>query len=468
MRPASTRMFLAWWLLLSGCTVPSRQAPSLAATSRSGPDTWVLLVAGGERAAFSHVRAAGEALFALGSFSGQTDLAGQRLTSQGGQDLFLARLDAEGHVSWLQRFGGPSDELADGLAPHTDGTVVVAGSFAGTADFAGTTLRSEGELDCFVMKRAQEDGRLLWARRFGGSGRMMCRAVALDSSGDIVVTGLVHGTVDLGAGVWPGAGEGDTFLMKLSGRDGSPRWARHFGGAGDDVGRGLAVDASDTIYFSGHFSSGVTGAAGSVDFGTGALTSAGDSDAFLTAFSRDGRCLWARTSGKANFDMAKSVVVGLDGNLYLTGLFQREDVVRPADGVVFSAGGFEGYLASYSAKGEARWMRHFPKMTSGHRLAVAPSGELLLAGHFTDALDLGAAGTPRSEGKNDALVAGFGPEGEARWAHRFGGPGQDYGYAVDVTPQGAVILGGMRTGASRGEGHTAPGEAFLQRVTPTR
>ncbi|HZH76585.1 MAG TPA: hypothetical protein VEY88_11160 [Archangium sp.] len=438
--------------------------PSPAASARSRPDTWVLRVAGGEWAQLSNVSAAGEALFALGTFGGQVELAGEKLTSQGGQDAFLARLGDDGHVSWLQRFGGPSDELVDGLATHPEGSVVAVGSFAGTVDFGGTTLRSQGELDCFIMKRAQEDGRLLWARRFGGSGRMMCRAVALDREGDIVVTGLVHGPVDLGAGVWPGAGEGDTFLMKLSGRDGSLQWVRHFGGAGDDVGRGLVVDASGTLYFSGHFSAGVTGEAGAVDFGTGALTSEGDSDAFLTAFTPGGRCLWARTLGRANFDMAKSVVVGLDGNLYLTGLFQRDDVVRPAEGVVFSAGGFEGYLASYSAAGEPRWTRRFPTMTSGHKLAVMPSGELVLAGHFSDALELGAAGTLRSEGKKDAFAMGFDPEGETRWAHRFGGPGEDYGYAVDITPRGAVILGGMLTGAPPEKGHTAPTEAFLTRL----
>ncbi|HEX8434830.1 hypothetical protein [Archangium sp.] len=423
----------------------------------------MLRVVGGERSELANVSAGAEALFALGTFSGQAELAGRRLTSTGGQDVFLARLDEEGHVSWLQHFGGPSDELSDGLAPDTDGTVVAVGSFAGTGDFVGMTLQSTGELDCFVMKRAQEEGRLVWARRFGGSGRMMCRAVALDSSGDIIVTGVFYGTVDLGPDVWRSAGEGDTFLMKLSGRDGSLRWARQFGGTGDDVGRGLAVDASGTIYFSGHFSSGVTGEAGTVDFGGGALTSAGDADAFLTAFSWNGRCLWARAFGRANFDMAKSVVVGLDGNLYLTGLFQRDEVVRPEHGILFTAGGFEGYLASYSATGEERWVRRFPTMNSGHKLAVGPSGELVLTGHFTDTLDLGAAGTLRSEGKRDVFVAGFGPEGKARWAHRFGGPGQDYGYAVAVTRQGAVILGGLLEGTPQVRGHSAPAEAFLTR-----
>jgi hypothetical protein len=417
------------------------------------PEGWVLTTTGSETAQVSHV-VAGEALFAVGSFQGQTELAGEQLTSAGGQDIFLARLTEAGGVSWLQRFGGSSDDSSDSLALDGEGALVVAGSFTGTADFSGTTLRGEGEGDCFVMKRRQEDGRLLWARRFGGTGSMMCRAVALDGVGDILVTGLFHGTVDLGVGTWSSAGMADTFLMKLSGRDGSPRWARHFGGKGDDVGRGLAVDGSGTVYLSGHFGSTATGEAGVVDFGTGAVTSAGDSDGFLAAFAEDGRCVWTRTFGAVNYDMAKAVVVGRDGHLYLTGLFQRPDVVRQPAQPLFASGGFEGMLASYSVAGEPRWVRRFPAMISGHRLALAPSGELVLAGHFSGALDLGAAGTLRSEGKGDAFVAGFSLEGEARWARRFGGPGADYGYAVAVTAQGGVLLGGIR----------AASEAFLLKL----
>ncbi len=430
------RLLLPWCILLCGCLMPARQQPD------ARPEGWVLTVTGGETAKVTQV-VAGEALFAVGSFGGQVELAGERLASAGGQDIFLARISEEGRVSWLQRFGGPGDDASDSLALDGDGGLVVAGSFADT-----------DASNCFVMKRRQDDGRLLWEHRLGGTGSMMCRAVALDEAGDILVTGLFHGTVDVGVGAWSSAGLADTFLMKLSGRDGSLKWARPFGGSGDDVGRGLAVDGTGTVYLSGHFASAVTGEAGAVDFGTGAVTSAGDSDGFLVAFTGEGRCLWTRTFGEANYDMAKAVVVGRDGHLYLTGLFQRLDVVRQEGQPLFSSGGFEGLLASYSVKGEPRWVRRFPAMISGHRLVLASSGELVLAGHFTGELDLGAARTLRSEGKGDAFVAGFSLEGEARWGQRFGGPGADYGYAVAVTAQGGVLLGGMR----------AASEAFLLRL----
>jgi hypothetical protein len=403
----------------------------------------VLTVTGGETAQVSQV-VAGEALFAVGSFGGQVELAGKRLTSAGGQDIFLVRLGEEGRVSWLQHFGGSGDDLSDSLALDGEGGLVVAGAFA----------RGEGESDCFVMKRRQDDGGLVWEHRFGGAGSMMCRAVVLDGAGDILVTGLFHGTVDVGGEHWSSAGLADAFLMKLSGRDGSLKWARPFGGAGDDVGRGLAVDGTGTVYLSGHFASAVTGEAGAVDFGTGAVTSAGDSDGFLAAFTGEGRCLWTRTFGAANYDMAKAVGVGPGGHLYLTGISQRLDVVRQPGQPLFSSGGFEGLLASYTVEGAPRWVRYFPAMISGHRLVPSPSGELVLAGHFTGELDLGVAGTLRSEGKGDAFVAGFTPEGEARWAQRFGGPSADYGYAVAVTAQGGVLLGGMR----------AASEAFLLRL----
>jgi outer membrane protein assembly factor BamB len=180
--------------------------------------------------------------------------------------------------------------------------------------------------------------------------------------------------------------------------------------------------------------------AGAVDFGAGRVVSAGDSDAFLAAFSEDGHCLWARAIGGPNFDMAKSVVPAGDGGFFLTGLFQRDVPHQPGQ-LLFSLGGFEGFVARYSARGEELWRHRYPAMTSGHALALTPSGALVLAGHFTSALELGAGRTLQSAGKNVAVVAAFGPEGDIRWAHRLGGSEHDFGYAVTSVGDGVAVAG---------------------------
>jgi hypothetical protein len=380
-------------------------------------------------------------ILAIGSFEGETLVGNQRLVSSGEEDVLVARLAPDMQVRWARRWGGPGYDDGDAIESGADGSLLVVGSITGAVDWDGTALSGDGSLDCFIAKLDGDDGHAQWIHRFGGAGGAACRSAAYDRAGDVWVTGRFDGEVDLGFGPRSSAGTNDLFLVKLSGQDGSPQWARTFGGSGDDVGRDVAVTASGTILLTGHFSMAVEPSVGAVDFGAGRLTSAGDSDAFLAAFSGDGHCLWARAFGGRNFDMAKSVVSASDGTLFLTGLFQGEVTPQPGE-ILFSAGGFEGFVARLSAQGEVLWRYQYPALTSGHALALTPSGDLAMVGHFTSALDLGAGRKLQSKGQNDVAVVLFGSAGDVRWTDHLGGSGADYGYAVTAVAAG-VAVGGM-------------------------
>jgi hypothetical protein len=370
-------------------------------------------------------------------------LSDQRLESAGEADAFLARLEPEGQVRWLQRFGGPGDDSADALALGPDGSLLVVGRYTGPAAFGDTRLEGTG---CFVAKVAREDGRVLWARGFGGRGYAQCRSVAVDAAGDVLITGLFQGALSMGTETWTSAGESDLFLAKLSGADGAPRWARRFGGSGDDVARDVVVTPSGTVLLVGYFSAGAEGPAGAVDFGPSELVSTGDADAFLASFDGEGRCQWARALGGPTFDMVKSVVVAGDGSLYLTGLFQRAGVKTEPGQVLFTAGGFEGFLARYSEDGQERWTHRYPAMRSGHALAGPVAGDVVLVGHFEGTLELDATWKLTSvDAKSDAVAVVYDANGAVRRAERWGGPGPDYGYAVAATGTD-LFVGGMLAG----------------------
>ncbi|WP_395829556.1 hypothetical protein [Archangium violaceum] len=398
-------------------------------------------------------------ILAVGSFEGETTLGGQRLVSSGQQDVFVARIDPAGLVRWVRHWGGPGDDLGDAIVAGAQGAFLVTGGLSEEVDIGGALLPGGGGQDCFIAKLALEDGHPQWVRRFGGTGDSVCRSAAFDGSGDVLVTGRFTGQVELGDKTWSSAGLNDLFLLKLSGQDGTLRWARVFGGPGEDTGRDVAVDTAGTAFITGDFSQGVEPSVGTVDFGTGRLSSAGDADAFLAAFSGDGRNLWARAIGGPNFDLSKSVVPAQDGSLYLTGLFQRDVPHQPGQ-LFFTLGGFEGFVARYSSRGEELWRRRYPTMTSGHALAPMPFGALAMVGHFTSILDLGEGRELRSAGKNDVVVALFGADGEVRWAHHLGGPGQDFGYAVTSIAEG-VVAGGMSTEVMETNASTGSTHGFI-------
>jgi len=102
--------------------------------------------------------------------------------------------------------------------------------------------------------------------------------VSVDGIGNIVVTGYFNGTVDFGGGALTSAGGTDIFLANFD-ASGTHLWSRRFGDASTQRGYSVAVDGMGKIIVTGFFR-------GTVDFGGGVLTSAGNSDIFLAKFLR--------------------------------------------------------------------------------------------------------------------------------------------------------------------------------------
>ena len=55
----------------------------------------------------------------------------------------------------------------------------------------------------------------LWSKRFGDGDDQHARSVAVDASGNVIVTGYFYGTIDFGGGALTSAGGGDIFVAKF-------------------------------------------------------------------------------------------------------------------------------------------------------------------------------------------------------------------------------------------------------------
>ncbi|KYG02392.1 hypothetical protein BE21_05295 [Sorangium cellulosum] len=217
------------------------------------------------------------------------DLGGGPLTSAGGEDVFVAKLDAAGAHLWSKRFGDDALQRAYGVAIDGSGAVVIGGTFLGSVDFGGGPLVSAGGFDflepgsvtwggnMFVTKFGPA-GELLWAKRFGDYGPQTALDIAANVEGDIAITGLLYGHVDLGTGLMD-CTYGDVFAAKLD-ATGAARWAKHTGDRGRQYGYSTAIDATGSVFAAGPF-------LGTIDFGTGPLvnpTSKQGFDSFLVKF----------------------------------------------------------------------------------------------------------------------------------------------------------------------------------------
>ena len=268
----------------------------VSVTAYSGPDTFVAKYSGtnGSHAwsrnfpnssdDFGNAVAVGGSgdVFLAGYFIGGIDLGGGALVSAGANDILLAKLSGAtgGHI-WSKRFGSTGPDIAKAIAVDASDNVVVTGYFTQTVDFGGGPLNAgtTGYSDLFVAKYSGSNGAEIWSLNSGSTlFADEGKAIAVDPSGNVVVTGSFQGTIDLGGGPLVSAGLAELFVAKFSAARGDHQWSKRFGGVSDEIGFGVAVDGNSYTLATGYFW-------GSVGFGADTLTSAGSTDVFLVSFA---------------------------------------------------------------------------------------------------------------------------------------------------------------------------------------
>ena len=140
-------------------------------------------------------------VYMAGYFQGALALGATNLLSAGGPDIFLAKYDRLGQLLWvrqagssaLYQTGGFSSDVALGLVTDSAGNVYITGSFAGTANFGGSTLAKTSGAALFLAKYSPI-GNVLWAIQSGGSGNVQGQGLCLGPNGSLFVTGIFTGT----------------------------------------------------------------------------------------------------------------------------------------------------------------------------------------------------------------------------------------------------------------------------------
>jgi hypothetical protein len=195
----------------------------------------------GNRALAALALDAGANVFLGLNFTGGAQIGNKEHTDKGGGDFGIVKLDATTLAPlWSTVVGSPSPDSLTALRVDAAGSVVAAFNTAGVVDLGGGPLGGSGSTGIGAAK-FDLNGALKWSTSFPGSSATV-DALALDSSGDIVLAGSVNGNVTFGAGHLLTAGPGgDAFLAKLSGT-GVYQWSHLINGDGMQNTPRLAVE----------------------------------------------------------------------------------------------------------------------------------------------------------------------------------------------------------------------------------
>jgi hypothetical protein len=389
--------------------------------------------------------------FVTGAFEGKAAaFDGIHLASAGRTDVFVARLDREGHVAWALAIGGPGADEGRGIAIAPSGDLYVTGSFSGTVDFDPGPGRAEliaaGGTDAFLL-RLTPQGALVWARRLGGklgapssvqsSVKSSAWGLRVAAGADAVwITGGFTGSLD-GPGL-DSAGGSDAFVAKYD-FDGNLQWARRIGGPKDDEGRGVAAGRNGEVWVAGNFvetpSLGPEG--GGLD-----MRSAGKTDVFLLRLDATGRLLGSGHIGGEGEDGCEGLAAIDQGGVAIIGEFTKTADVDPGPGTLSFAsnGASDAFLVTVDGTGRLLWAHQYGETGADLGLGVAADryGALYSIGFLE-----------RRHGESLAWVDEHSETGMRTWSLGLQASGGLQAQAIAVSPYGTPTVVGSFKGEIR-------------------
>jgi hypothetical protein len=346
-------------------------------------------------------------VFMTGNFEGTAVFNEISLVSTGSADAFIAKYSSEGALQWVQKGGGASFEYPQNLAVDNEGSVVVVGGFYGTTTFGGSTQGSTSSGDIFLVKYSSS-GAFQWLQVAGGTTNSDAGTdLDVDENGNVYVTGYFTVAANFSGTRVNAEYARDIFVAKYSGA-GAIQWVRRAGGAGDDTGRGIAVDGSGNVYITGEYSANLpsTIVGADVTFGTIKPTSLNDSkDLFVAKLDNSGVFQWVQVGGSKFDDQGWDIITDANGDVFVIVYFQDAFKI---DNQTLVSKGSDILIARYNSSGALQSVRQEGGEGSDIplRIALSKSGNLFATGIFYNSTSI-AGKSLVSAGAEDVFIARF-------------------------------------------------------------
>jgi len=408
-------------------------------------------------------------IYMVGLFSGKVDFGNKKPLDSGKQvNVFLTKYDSEGALKWVKSIGNKGEEDASAVAVDKDDNVIVVGLFSNQLRIGSKLLDAEHEADNIFVAKFDDEGKLQWATDFGADGNEVANGLAVDSAGNILVTGTFQQFIDFGAGKLRSVGNNDVFITKLTPK-GKLVWARSMGALHDDVGRALAVDVQDNVYLGADLTRNTKLDGKKLDI-------KGQTDAAVIKFDSNGKVVWATTVGGAFQEILVGLAVDPAGGVIATGGFKDKMTVG---GETFkSKGNSDIFIVKLDSKGKVAWTRAYGNRYKdvGASVSTNKFGTIMVTGWFESTVDFGN-GKFKSAGNKDIFLLKLSADGKHLWSSQYGAKGDDTARAILIDDDGVVTVsgtfrfevdfGGNPLDSARDLEKKLPaGDAFLTRFTP--
>ena len=233
--------------------------------------------------------------------------------NNGAQDYWLAKLDAQGNLSWQKSFGFQGNDIGNSVIQTSDLGYLMTGILDVTASNGegntGRTARHAGG-DYWAVK-LDISGNLEWSRYFGGNFTDSPEGIAETDNGDYIIAG---GSDSIDTDITNNKGSYDFWVIRIS-ADGDLVWEKSFGGDEIDEARAIIKTMDGNFMIAGDTRS------NNADISN----NNGAADLWLIKISPEGDLIWEKTFGGTSFDVARAINAAQDGGFLLAGSSRSSD-----------------------------------------------------------------------------------------------------------------------------------------------
>ncbi len=338
----------------------------------SGEVFWMTYIGGtGGEVGFGLSVAQGGTVYVAGTTT-SSDFEGALNSYHGGEsDGYIAAIDVNGHIAWMNYIGGTNEDRARAIAIDSVGHLFVAGTTA-SADFAGRTNTHHGGVNDAFALRIHPSGNTEWMIFTGGELEDDCWAVAADESGRALLVGQTNSHQFFSRTNQYHGGPTDAFLTTIT-SSGIPAATQYIGGTGEDVAQSVA-SAMDGVVL-------VSGRTNSLDIIRHTNSyHGGRADAFVMATRNPGTILWATYLGGSDYEYGRSLDIDEEQNVLVSGWTESPDFEWRNNSL---RGIIDGFVARLNVTGDTLWMTYLGGggFDWSQSITVLDSGTAMISGY---------------------------------------------------------------------------------------
>jgi hypothetical protein len=403
----------------------------------------------------------------VGKFGGPITFGGANpitIAPHGIYDMYIAKVSAAGSVLWVKTPYGPNQDFATAVEVDKQGNSYVLADFYDSLVYDSSAsglsvFMSNPGLSNIYLAKYSPAGNLLWAKNLGGISIDYSKDLALDTAGNVYVTGGFYKTIYLNplvsnADTLRSKGQQDIFIAKYT-SNGNFVWCKQLGSSGFESSSSIKCTQNGGFVMGGTYYD-------SLDFNPSPVdtlilpVSTFGANLFITKYDNNGNYVWTNGISSAGFKSVGEIALDKNENVFITGKFNDVtdfDTQFAHNTLVALPGNSSIFFGKYNANnGSLSWMKKIEHgyqggQDEGTAIALDAKEDIYITGKFwgqgcdfntslTDTFLLGSY----ASNNYDLFIAKYNNTGDFRWAYNLGDAQEEVGEKICFDHTGSMYL----------------------------